>query len=144
MVSVRHDGIASVAGTLRPKGRQSGVGGQAGQISPGASGIVWQAPLLTLQGLPGNETTSTPTRVRQFLKKGVVKFQEVRRAVPMSMICKRRPEVCTLATSVCWDVHILAAGLVLGYVEGNQYADDKKQLRRQRDATEAHGQPRLP
>lgn len=66
-------GMAYVAGTMRPKGRQSGAGGQT-QISPGGTGVVWQEPSITLQD---SETTNTPTRVRQFLKKGVVKFQEV-------------------------------------------------------------------
>lgn len=65
--------MAYVAGTMRPKGRQSGAGGQT-QISPGGTGVVWQEPSITLQD---SETTNTPTRVRQFLKKGVVKFQEV-------------------------------------------------------------------
>lgn len=47
---------------------------------------------MSFQDLPGSETTSTPTRVRQFLKKGVVKFQEVRQAVPISRICRTSPE----------------------------------------------------
>ena len=65
--------MAHIAGTMRPKGRLSAAGGQA-QVSPGGTGIVWQQPSITLQD---SETTNTPTRVRQFLKKGVVKFQEV-------------------------------------------------------------------
>ncbi|KAL3144165.1 hypothetical protein ABBQ32_003949 [Trebouxia sp. C0010 RCD-2024] len=67
--------------TLRPKGRQSGAEGQAGQTSPDAAGTGWQEPPLTCQDDPGSETTSTPTRVRQFLKKGVVKFQEAAASV---------------------------------------------------------------
>ncbi|KAL3154680.1 hypothetical protein ABBQ38_011229 [Trebouxia sp. C0009 RCD-2024] len=67
--------------TLRPKGRQSGVEGQAGPTSPDATGTGWQEPSMSFQDLPGSETTSTPTRVRQFLKKGVVKFQEAAASV---------------------------------------------------------------
>ena len=73
--------MANVAGTMRPKGRQSGAGGQT-QISPGGTGVVWQEPSITLQD---SETTDTPTRVRQFLKKGVVKFQEVSQLQHMSL-----------------------------------------------------------
>ena len=43
---------------------------------------------MTFHAPPSSETTSTPTRVRQFLKKGVVKFQEVRQAVPVCMIAE--------------------------------------------------------
>lgn len=67
------DHTVYVAGTMRPKGRQSGAGGQT-QVSPGGTGIVWQEPSITLQD---SAAADTPTRVRQFLKKGVVKFQEV-------------------------------------------------------------------
>lgn len=65
--------MAYIAGTMRPKGRLTGAGEQA-QVSPGGTGLVWQQPSTTLQD---SETSNTPTRVRQFLKKGVVKFQEV-------------------------------------------------------------------
>ena len=65
--------MAYTAGTMRPKGRLTGAGEQA-QVSPGGTGLVWQQPATTLQD---SETSNTPTRVRQFLKKGVVKFQEV-------------------------------------------------------------------
>lgn len=72
------------AGTMRPKGRTSGAGEHA-QVSPGGTGIVWQQPSVTL---PDSETTNTPTRVRQFLKKGVVKFQEVSPPLHLSL-CRK-------------------------------------------------------
>lgn len=76
--------MAYLAGTMRPKGRQSGTGGQT-SISPGGTGTVWQEPSITLQD---SETTDTPTRVRQFLKKGVVKFQEVSQSLHITL-CSR-------------------------------------------------------
>ena len=72
------------AGTMRPKGRLSGAGEQA-QVSPGGTGTVWQQPSITLQD---SETMNTPTRVRQFLKKGVVKFQEVSPPLHLSL-CRK-------------------------------------------------------
>ena len=77
VASDRQTGNYAIAGTMRPQGRQSVFAGQAGPNSPGQAGAAWLQPPRVFQGSDVSETASTPTRVRQFLKKGVVKFQEV-------------------------------------------------------------------
>lgn len=72
---------------MRPQGRQSIVAGQAGPSSPGQAGANWLQSPLAFQGSDISETASTPTRVKQFLKKGVVKFQEVSLKASLCLYC---------------------------------------------------------
>lgn len=65
------------AGTLRPQGRQTHVAGEQAGASAASNGTGWQAPPIVFQGADDPETPSTPTRVKQLLKRGVVKFKEV-------------------------------------------------------------------
>lgn len=104
---------------MRPKGRQSGAGGQAGQISPGGTGTVWEEPPIMFQSPNGSGTTNTPTRVRQLLKKGVVKFQEVNPLFPLGVRdlvrgCGKvqHPCMCLQNTSMHCAVDTLAAAAI--------------------------------
>ncbi|DBA93880.1 TPA: hypothetical protein ACH3X3_013925 [Trebouxia sp. C0006] len=62
--------------TLRPQGRQTHVAGEQAGASAASNGTGWQAPPIVFQGADDPETPSTPTRVKQLLKRGVVKFKE--------------------------------------------------------------------
>ena len=65
------------AGTLRPHGRQMDAAGEQAGASAASTGTGWQALPIVSQGADDTETPSTPTRVKQMLKRGVVKFKEV-------------------------------------------------------------------
>ncbi len=65
-----------IAGTLRLPGKQSSLGSE-GEQAGGLGRTAWQAPPIVFRGADDTEAPSTPTRVRQFLKRGVVKFKEV-------------------------------------------------------------------
>jgi len=65
------------AGTLRPHGRQTDAAAEQAGASAAAAGTGWQPPPIVFQGADDTETPSTPTRVKQLLKRGVVKFKEV-------------------------------------------------------------------
>ena len=65
------------AGTLRPQGRQADTAGEQAAQTASPAGTAWQAPPLVFHGADDVDTPSTPTKVKQLLKKGVVKFKEV-------------------------------------------------------------------
>ncbi len=65
------------AGTLRPHGRQTNAAGEQAGASAAAAGTGWQPPPIVFQGADDTDIPSTPTRVKQLLKRGVVKFKEV-------------------------------------------------------------------
>ncbi|KAL0042783.1 hypothetical protein WJX79_011021 [Trebouxia sp. C0005] len=62
--------------TLRPRGRQTDSAGEQAGTSAAPAGTGWQAPPIVFRGADDTETPSTPTRVKQLLKRGVVKFKE--------------------------------------------------------------------
>ena len=64
------------AGTLRPRGRQTDTAGEQAGASAAAAGTGWQAPPIVFHGADDTDTPSTPTRVKQLLRRGVVKFKE--------------------------------------------------------------------